>query len=161
MKRQIVMLVLLAAAAAWAQGGEAISLHIKTSVYPCDSFDQVGHGKVEATLCYKDGAPVPNQVIVLTTTCGNLSCKLPDVENEVDSGSTDITCYTTGKDGKILVYLVNIPFNSEGRVSATCHYKDMTVQASSTYWVKRYLVKKRPAVQRTAIRSGHSAGKGL
>ena len=161
MKRPIAMLALLVAAAAWAQGGESISLYIKTSVYPCDSQDQVGHGKVDATLRYKEGAPIPNQVILLTTTCGNLSCKLPDIENEVDSGSSEITCYTTGKDGKILVYLINIPFNSEGRVAATCHYKDMTVQASSTYWVKRYLAKKRPAAQRTAIRSGHSAGKGL
>jgi hypothetical protein len=151
MKKLLLIFVLFAAPCAWAQGGEAISLYIKTSVYPCDSQDQVGHGKVEATLRYKNGAPIPNQVVLLTTTCGNLSCKLPDIENEVDSGSTDITCYTTGKDGRILVYLVNIPFNAEGRVAATCHYKDLTVQASSTYWVKRYLVKKRPAAQRTAI----------
>jgi hypothetical protein len=161
-KKPIAMLALLVAAAAWAQGGEEIRLFVRTSVYPCDSMDQNGHGKVEATLCYTGGAPISNQVIVLSTTCGNFSCKLPDLENEVDSFSSDISCYTTGKDGKILVYLVNIPFNAEGRVTATCHYKEMTVQASSTYWVKRFVVKKRPAAQRTAIRSGRgSAGKRL
>ncbi|HUI91038.1 MAG TPA: hypothetical protein VLX68_02215 [Chitinivibrionales bacterium] len=164
MKKIVTVLALLSslAASAWAEGGEGIRLSVKTSVYPCDSADQVGHGKVEATLRYDGGAAIPNQIIVLTATSGNFSCKLPDIANEIDSGSTDISCYTTDKNGKILVYLVNIPFNSEGKVTATCHFKDMEVQASSTYWVKRYLVKKKASGPRTASRSGHGgSGKKL
>jgi hypothetical protein len=122
--------------------GLAISLSVKTFVYPSDSFDQSGHGKVEAFLRYKDGAPIPNQRIEFSSTSGNFSCKLPDIENEVDSSSSDESCFTTGKDGKILVYIINIPFNSQGMVTASCTYDDVSVKATGTYWIKRMLLSK-------------------
>ncbi len=132
--------ILCTAAATWPQSsnaGMALSLFVKTSVYPSDTADRFGHGKVEATFRYKDGAPLPNQEIQLSTTCGVFSCKLPDIENEVDSASFDESCCTTGKDGKILVYLINIPFNSQGAVTASCTYSDVSVKATSTFWIKR------------------------
>jgi|GEM_PF-1163105 hypothetical protein len=132
--------LLLAAAAAWPQNGNAgmaLSLYVKTSVYPSDSADRFGHGKVEATFRFKDGAPLPNQEIQLSTTNGVFSCNLPDIENEVDSATFDESCCTTGKDGRILVYLTNIPFNSQGMVTASCTYGDVSVKATSTFWIKR------------------------
>ena len=95
-------------------------------MYPSDSADRYGHGKVEAFLRYKEGAPIPNQTIQLESWCGNFSCKLPDIENEVDSSSGDESCFTTGKDGKILVYIINIPFNSQGIITAACTFDDVT-----------------------------------
>jgi hypothetical protein len=122
------------------RAGMAISLSVKTFVYPSDSADRYGHGKVEAVLRYKEGAPIPNQEIQLTSTCGVFSCKLPDIENEVDSSSADESCLTTGKDGKILVYLITIPFNSQGLVTATCTFDDVSVKATGTFWIKRMAV---------------------
>jgi hypothetical protein len=134
--------MLLAAPCAWAQGGESISLYVKTTVYPFDSTAMFGHGKVEATLRYTKGAPIPGQEIQLNTGFGVFSCKLPDIENLVDSSSSDTSCFRTGNDGKILVYLINIPFNSQGVVMASCVYNGIAVKATSTFWIKRMVVTK-------------------
>lgn len=120
------------------------SLFVKTSIYPYDYLAQYGHGKVEATLCDKKGAAIPYQEIHLTATCGKFSCALPDIENGADSASRDSSCYITAKDGRILVYLLDIPFNTSGKVLASCAYGDMSVKATSTFWVKRYLKKGSP-----------------
>jgi hypothetical protein len=141
-KKLLLIFALLAAPCAWAQGGESISLFVKTTVYPFDSTDLFGHGKVEAALRYTKGAPIPGQVIHLGAAVGTFSCKLPDIESEADSSSSDNSCYSTGKDGKIIVYLINIPFNSQGTVTASCEYNGIAVKASSTFWVKKMVVKK-------------------
>jgi hypothetical protein len=140
-----VLFLLVVAAGAGAQGrqsGDAITLYVKTTVYPYDSLDKVGHGKVEAQLKTKSGFGIPGQEIELSSTCGTFSCKLPDIENEVDSSSSaDNSCFFTGKDGKIVVYLINIPFNSQGSVAASCSYRDMEVRATCTFWITKTLVK--------------------
>jgi hypothetical protein len=138
----LLIFMLTAAPCTWAQGGESISLFVKTTVYPFDSTQPSGHGKVEATLRYSKGAPIPGQVIELNSAVGTFSCKLPDILNEVDSSSSDNACFTTGKDGKIIVYLINIPFNSQGTVTASCEFNGIAVKASSTFWVKKMVVKK-------------------
>ena len=145
------LLMLAGVCAQNSHAGLSISLSVKTFVYPSDSFDQFGHGKVEAFLRYKEGAPIPNQRIELASTCGNFSCKLPDVENEVDSSSSDESCFTTGRDGKILVYIINIPFNSQGVVTASCTYDDVSVKATGTFWIKRMLLSKMAGKKRKNI----------
>jgi hypothetical protein len=120
------------------------SLYVKTSIYPYDYLAQYGHGKVEARLCDKKGVAIPFQEIQLTATCGRFSCALPDIESNADSASRDSSCYITAKDGRILVYLLDIPFNTSGKVLAACTYGDMSVKATSTFWVKRYVKKGNP-----------------
>jgi hypothetical protein len=141
-KKLLLIFAIFTAPCTWAQGGESISLFVKTTVYPFDSTQLSGHGKVEATLRYSKGAPIPGQVIQLNSAVGTFSCKLPDIVNEVDSSSSDNSCFSTGKDGKVLVYLINIPFNSQGMVTASCEFNGIAVKASSTFWVKKMLVKK-------------------
>jgi hypothetical protein len=127
------------------------SLYVKTSIYPYDYLAQYGHGKVEARLCDKKGVAIPFQEIRLTATCGRFCCTLPDLEGIADSASRDSSCYITAKDGRIVVYLLDIPFNTSGKVLAACTYGDMSVKAASTFWVKRFVKKgsqkKKPSVQ--------------
>jgi|WetSurMetagenome_2_1015567.scaffolds.fasta_scaffold00717_14 hypothetical protein len=122
----------------------AITLSVKTYVYPSDSADRYGHGKVEAVLRYKEGAPIPNRRLSLETTAGDFSCKLPDIANEVDSSSSDESCFTTDKNGRVLAYIINIPFNSQGMVTASCSFDDVSVKATGTFWIKRMPVIKAP-----------------
>jgi hypothetical protein len=119
-----------------------IKLSVKTFVYPSDSADRFGHGKIEAVLSYKGGSPIPGRTLSFETSTGTFSCKLPDVENEVDSSSGDESCFATDKNGRSTVYLLNIPFNSQGVVTASCEFDDQLVKASGTFWIKRFAVAK-------------------
>jgi hypothetical protein len=141
---QCKIILLLAAFVSSAQnsdGATSYSLFIRATVYPFTTLDVSGHGKVEAVLRNNKGAPIPGQEIELISTCGNFSCKLPDVEGEPDTVSFDRSCLFTGNNGKILVYLIGIPFNAQGMVTASCIYRDVSLKASCTFWVKRMVIK--------------------
>lgn len=119
-----------------------VRLSVKTFVYPSDSADRFGHGKIEAVLSYKGGAPIPGRTLNFETSCGTFSCKLPDIENEVDSSSGDESCFATDTNGKSTVYIINIPFNSQGVVTVSCEFDDRVVKASGRFWIKRFAVVK-------------------
>jgi hypothetical protein len=125
-----------------AQQGEAISLQLKAMVYPFDTLDMYGHGKVEALLKYKNGAPIRGKKINMKTSAGILTCKLPDIESEVDTFSGDMSCFTTDKNGKVIAYIINIPYNSMGTIEAYCEIDGAEVSASCNFQVKRTVVKK-------------------
>jgi hypothetical protein len=139
---------LFLAAGAWAQddGSEVMaascSLSVKTTVLRADSFDGTGKVKIVAFLCDKDGAPIPDIEIHVSANCGTFSCKPPPNEIDTDSGSSEAGfCYTTGNDGTIRVYLINIPFNKPGKVMATCTTGSFVPKASSTFIIKRAVIK--------------------
>jgi hypothetical protein len=114
------------------------AIHVKSAVYPSDPFDNSGKARVYVTLCTRDGAPIPDQEIQLTASCGTFSCKPLDSEDTSVVDSSIYECDHTDKNGKVMVYLVNIPFNNQGSVTATCDYGSLSVKASCTFLISRY-----------------------
>jgi hypothetical protein len=119
------------------------SLSLKTTVFPPEAADRSGRGYVEVWLCDKGGVPMPNREVKLTISCGVLSCQLPGWYDDVGSISSDRSCYMTGSDGKIQVYIVNIPFNTPGRVRASASCGDISASGSSTFKIMRTQPKKK------------------
>lgn len=119
------------------------SLSVKTTVYKADPGDVVGKASIEATLCDKSGTPIVDQTINITATSGTFTCISPDGISGINTA--DRSCFVTGPDGKILVYLVDIPFNKPGRIKATCTYGEFTVHAASSYSITRNVIKKKNA----------------
>jgi hypothetical protein len=149
MKYLAVAFLMAIAACAQAQeieGAEFVtascSLSVKSTVLPTDSFDGTGKARIEGFLCDKDGAAIAGQEIHIAANCGTFSCKPPSNEIDTDTGSQEAGfCYNTGEDGKMRVYLINIPFNKPGKVTASCTYGSFVVKASSTFIVKRAVIK--------------------
>jgi hypothetical protein len=145
-----VIVALLLSFPAWAQPEDpdeevvhatSCSLSVKTSVYNPDPGDATGTASVEAFLCDKGGVPIPYQPIVMTSTNGMFSCIPPNAVT--GSVSADRSCFVTGSDGRILVYLVDIPFNKPGRIQASCTYGSFVVKASGSYSLTRNVITKK------------------
>lgn len=111
------------------------SLSVKTTVYPVEDGDVVAKVSIQATLSDKSGIPIPNQKITMTSTSGTFTCIAPDGAG--GSNTADHSCFITGPDGKILVFLVDVPFNKPGQIKAVCTYGNFTLHASSRYSIKR------------------------
>jgi hypothetical protein len=149
MKPLVLVFGIFLAAGVWAQGEDgaetvaaSCSLSVKTSVLPSDSFDGTGKVKIDAFLFDKDGAPIPDVEIHVSANCGTFSCKPPANEIDSDTSSQEAGfCYNTKKDGSIRVYLMNIPFNRPGKVLATCSVGSFVPKASSTFIIKRAVIK--------------------
>jgi hypothetical protein len=127
-------------------------IHVKTSVYPSDPLEQRGKARVYATLCTREGKPIPSQEIQLTASSGTFSCKPLDLEDTMAIDSSLEPCTITDKAGKIMVYLVNIPFNNQGSVTVSCDYGALSVKASCTFLISRYAVQKKPLKKTTPKR---------
>jgi hypothetical protein len=119
-------------------------VHIKSAVYPSDPFDKAGKARVYVTVTTKEGAPIPDQEVFFSATCGTFSCKPLDSEDTTSIDSTLIGCDRTDKNGKAMVYIVNIPFNNQGGVTAECYYNSLYVKATCTFLITRYAVKDKP-----------------
>jgi len=117
------------------------SLSVKTIVYNPEAGDVVGKASVQAFLCDKGGIPIPNQPIDMTSTGGTFTCIPPDGMGSANT--TDRSCFVTGSDGTIQVYLVDIPFNKPGKIKATCTYGDFTVHATGNYSITRNITRKK------------------
>jgi hypothetical protein len=129
----------------WAQDEEerifvaSCSLSVKTTLYTPDPGDVFGKAMIEATLCDRNGIPIPDQEIKMTSTCGKLSCLSLD---NIGTVSSKYSCFISGPDGKIQVYLLDIPFNKTGFIKASCTYGEMKVHASSNFLITRKIIKK-------------------
>jgi hypothetical protein len=111
-------------------------------VLRADSFDGTGKVKIVAFLCDKEGVPIPDIEIHVSANCGTFSCKPPPNEIDTDNGPSEAGfCYNTAADGRIRVYLINIPFNKPGKVLATCTVGSFIPKASSTFIIKRAVIK--------------------
>jgi hypothetical protein len=149
MRKMILTCALLLPVLVWAQEDDgtevsaaSCSLSVKTTVLPSDSFDGTGKVKIQAFLSDKDGAPIPDVEIHVSANCGTFSCKPPANEIDTDTGAQDAGfCYNTRKDGSIRVYLINIPFNKPGKVMATCAVGSFAPKASSTFIIRRAVIK--------------------
>lgn len=149
MRKMILACALLLPVLAWAQEDDgtevaaaSCSLSVKATVLPADSFDGTGKAKIEAFLKDKDGAPIAGEEIHISANCGTFSCKPPANEVDTDTGSQQAGfCYNTGADGRMRVYLMNIPFNKPGKVVATCAVGSFVPRASSTFIIRRAVIK--------------------
>ena len=119
------------------------SLFVKATVYPVDLKADFGRAKIQAVLCDEEKKPLANREIQLTATCGMLFCAPPDSLNETSDSSAHGTCLITGEDGTMTAYLVNIPFNTRGRVLAACLCGNSTIKASSSFIINRSVIRKK------------------
>ena len=148
MQRLILTILVFLCIRSWAQDDDervyvaSCSLFVKTTPYTPDSGNTSGNAMVEAMLCDKSGIPIPDQEIKMTATCGTLSCLSMDTYAPAGSASPGRSCFITGRDGKIQVFLSDIPFNKPGRVKASCTYGDFKVHASSSFSITRKIIKK-------------------
>ncbi|MCU0609769.1 MAG: hypothetical protein MUF22_08400 [Chitinispirillaceae bacterium] len=118
----------------------ACSLFIKTTPVQPDSLDQAGVVEVLVTCIDKSGSPVKLQEVSMTSTAGTLSCVSSTfTEYTKQSG---LSCLVTRSDGTVLAYVVSVPLNTKGRVTAAVSCGDYTVRASSTFVITRNVVKK-------------------
>ena len=139
--------LMLFCACAWAQDEDereyvsSCSLAVKVTVYSPESNDLSGKAMVEAMLCDKGKIPIPGRKITMTATCGTLTCLQSNMANDSGPRSFEGSCFTTGNDGKVLVFLVDIPFNKPGRVKAACTVGDFNITASSKFSIMRKITK--------------------
>jgi hypothetical protein len=150
MKHLVTLLLLTLCAGAWAQDEEervyvsSCSLFVKVTVYTPDSGDRSGKAMVEASLSDKNGLPIPDRKLSLTATCGTLTCPQQTGQWIDSTGQTPAqSCFVTGNDGKVLVFLVDIPFNKPGRVKASCLWGNSKVQASTGFSITRKVIRKK------------------
>jgi hypothetical protein len=133
---------------AWAQDEEitetvtasSCSLFVKTQVRPVFITEQYGQVQVDATLCDKDGVPISDREINLTSTTGTLAC-LPSDSVLAPGDSLKGPCFVTSGNGTITMFLIHVPFNKPGRVTATCSYRGFTLKSMSSYVITRKTVK--------------------
>lgn len=122
-------------------------MHLKSSVFPSDTFEQYGKARLYVTLTTQDGTPIPQQQIIFSANCGVLTCQVRDIGDTTAIDSTLFNCDYTDKNGKVMVYLVNIPFNNQGRVTASCDYGTLSVSASCTFLITRHLMARKPVIK--------------
>jgi hypothetical protein len=154
MKKLFCFMMLLCVYQAYGQMDEetefaySCSLSIKTTVFPPDTGDKTGRGYIEALLCDKNGVPIANKEVKIVTSCGMLSCQAPGWYDDISSISSDRSCFMTGADGRIQVYLANVPFNTQGRIKATSACDEITVTATGSFMISRKSTKKRTKSRR-------------
>jgi hypothetical protein len=147
MQKLLISMVLFLGAYVYAQNENGYAeltscqLAVTTSVYSPDTADRFGKAMAEVTLTDESGLPIPNQPIQMTTSCGIFSCLPP--ENLTDAGLENplLACFTTGSDGKMVVYIVKIPFNSKGLVKASFTWGNTTIKASGNFLITRSVSK--------------------
>jgi hypothetical protein len=149
----VFLLFLISASGAFAQDDDSIitttttssscSLFVKTTVRPVGMNERFGQVRVDATLCERNGAPIADQEIRLISTNGVVTCLPPDSTIPPGNDSLKGPCFVTNANGTITMFIFNVPFNTPGRVDATCSYHDFNLKSSGTYIIKRRTVKKK------------------
>jgi hypothetical protein len=118
------------------------SLFVKTTVRPVPMEDRFGQVRVDATLCDKDGVPISDQEIRLSSSTGTFACLPPDTVL-AEGDSLNGPCYSTRGNGTITMFLINVPFNRPGRVVAACSYRNFNLKSTSAYIITRKTIKKK------------------
>lgn len=95
------------------------SLSVALAALPDETVRASGRARFSAFLCNRHGEPSAGETLQITATHGTLLCTLPGDSSVVD-GTAATSCFTTGKNGRLVVYLINIPLNQVVQVKA--HY---------------------------------------
>ena len=119
------------------------SLTVKAVVAPVDSHATTGNAVIHAFLCNTQGIPIADQEIQIKTNCGTILCTSPDSADNAEKKASTVPCNITGADGTVTLYLMDIPFNTPGRVTASCTYKSFKVKAFSTFSISHKTFKRK------------------
>lgn len=141
----IVVIPLSLLAYEFEQQGESSSCKISLSIklVPTRAEDETGRAIIEVFLREKGGTPIAGRQIQMTASWGAFYCRLPE---EKDSMGVDVvddqSCYTTDRNGKVKVNLVNLQFGESVQVKATCDCGGYFARATGNLSLKT-TVKKR------------------
>lgn len=123
------------------------SCSLKVRINPLESATNSSTPKaiVEVTLVNRDGEPISGGNIELTANFGTLLCKPKTVQDSVnsDANSDSRACFITGEDGKALIDLINIPYNTALRVKASYDCGDYIVKASGNVMLSKKVIHKK------------------
>jgi hypothetical protein len=143
MHRYLILMIIGAALLGWSEDGtsiESVSCKISMTVVANKSNpgDVAGTAIVNVTLIDKAGNPIAGREIAVQGTGGTLLCRMPgDTSGSTIKVEDDRSCYTTGENGKVRLYLVNIPVNTTVRVNATAICGDFEVHAKGSVAITR------------------------
>jgi hypothetical protein len=123
------------------------SCSLKIRINPLESTANPSAPKaiVEVTLVNREGDPISGGNIVLSATAGTLLCNPEPVQDSSNTpGNSDShACFITGEDGKALVDLINIPYNTAVRVKASYDCGDYTIRASGNLLLSKKVIHKK------------------
>jgi len=126
---------------------ETCRINVKISVIPDKKMENTtGRALVSATLTDDEGTPKPQVRLAVTANAGTFICRLP--EDTTSGGSeSESDCFTTEYDGVARLYLVNIPLNTQIKVTASCPCGERTVSSFATMSISRGKVKHKKRVR--------------
>jgi hypothetical protein len=119
------------------------SLKIRINPLESTASSSIPKAIVEVTLVNREGDPVSGGNIVLSATAGTLLCNPEPVQDSSRANSDSHACFITGEDGKALIDLINIPYNTAVRVKASYDCGDYTIRASGNLLLSKKVVHKK------------------
>jgi hypothetical protein len=123
------------------------SCSLKIKINPLESAASSSAPKaiVEVTLVTREGNPISGGNIVLSATAGTLLCNPEPVQDssKTSANSDSHACFITGEDGKALIDLINIPYNTAVRVKASYDCGDYTIRASGNLLLSKKVIHKK------------------
>jgi hypothetical protein len=122
-------------------------MQLQTKVIPDEQQKQpAGRAIVTVLLVDDEGNSYPKERVSLTATAGTFVCVLPE-ERTDDGGEPPEDCFITGYDGKATVYLINIPINTQVRVTARYECDERAITSTASLSISRSVVKKKKQVK--------------
>jgi len=124
---------------------QSCSLSVKVKPQQPSPADPAAKIIVEVTVLSRDGTPVQGNTINLTATSGTFLCTSysNDSTLSTSANSDDKSCFITNTDGKTIITLVNVPFNTTVKVKASTECGDFVLTSSGSAIVTKKTVKKK------------------
>jgi hypothetical protein len=123
------------------------SCSLKVRINPLESATSSSTPKaiVEVTLVNREGEPISGGNIELSANAGTLLCIPKTVQDSSNSSTNSDTrsCFITGEDGKALIDLINIPYNTAVRVKALYDCGDYIIKASGNVMLSKKVIHKK------------------
>ena len=118
---------------------ESCSLSIKIVPIQPQPSDPAAMANITVTVLNRDGTPVSGSQIDVTANAGTFKCPVSAGVSEVD----ERTCFSTNQDGNAVISLINLPFNTNIKVSASTQCGDYVLKASGTAIISKKVIKKK------------------
>ena len=111
------------------------SLAVKINKPLSTGTENLPEAAIEVSLFSRGGDPIAGQEIKISATNGTFLCN--------SASSDDRSCFTTDSNGKALINLVNIPYNSQVRVKASYDCGNYQVYATGNVLISKKTFKKK------------------
>lgn len=105
------------------------------------SDDTTAAARIEIQLINSDNVPLAGVPISLDANCGKFGCDPPG-ENSIPDSLVQRICFTTDNKGVARVYLVEIPFNVQVKITASADYEGVVVSGTGNVSFSKKSVKK-------------------